>query len=418
MNNNISKTIARSILIANLILVGCTKEIKIIEKIPADSQTAKELNVSSESTANDIIQSAEQLFGPYTFMLSYKLATLALEKEPSNLKAQFYYLFLKRFEAFRGYLVRIKPLMNEKQRVDLEKSLTEQLPHSPLRDFLTDPSLPVFKNETDIQNALSQYFNSTNEFRKFLKNNEQNQIDIQINPYVFEKEIQKQLQQSCKYIENDGTWSLKCYTLNIATKKLNLADMIYLRQIAAGEVLYGALLNSYSTNGIIDLDRKDPQNKIPLKDRLNILMANNEFGKLRADSLLKTVKEIGSDLISATNWVIKNQAELCRKREGYLLDNGICYTQTEESQKNLDVLTEALSGIINLDLKLANDSSVKVNTQLDIISFLNSPISDLRTISPQAFNQCDKATTFKDNTLGGLFVENNASLFLLESNCR
>lgn len=60
------------ILIFTLIGFGCDKRNKDEDKIS--------ITASDRSKAEELIESAEQLVNPYSFMLAYKLAALAVEK--------------------------------------------------------------------------------------------------------------------------------------------------------------------------------------------------------------------------------------------------------------------------------------------------------------------------------------------------
>ena len=88
------------------------------------------ITADDSMSSTELSTAAEQLVGPYTFMLAYKTALKAVEKDPTNLKAQFYVALLKRFEAFRGVLTRVKPALNQEQL----KNLNENIIRTPERN--------------------------------------------------------------------------------------------------------------------------------------------------------------------------------------------------------------------------------------------------------------------------------------------
>jgi len=402
--------------IAVIAFSSCTKETKIIEKNGGKNEAANKLSVSDESSAAELAQAAEQLLSPYTFMLAYKISNQALQKDPQNLKAQFYYLFLKRFEAFRGYYFRVQGMLTTAERADILKQIND-MPKSPLKDYLVDTSKPIFRTESDIQAALDEYFNASNEFRKFLKDNEEKEFEIQLNPYVFDKSIRENLIDSCRYEENDGQFSLKCDRQNIAIKKLNTADFIYLRQLVSGEILYGALLNSYSADGLRATQASSDYASLTPENKIKRLLASGNLGKYRKTSLFTNIPSLGSDLVAATEWALKYQSELCQPRKDYLAGDAWCIQDQTNIYANIEIAKSLLSGITRVDLKIAN-SNAKMNTQVNLLALLNSPIQDLRTVAPVKYNNCGLATELPDNTLQGLFPENNASLFVLDTNCK
>jgi hypothetical protein len=55
---------------------------------------------------------------------------------------------------------------------------------------------------------------------------------------------------------------------------------------------------------------------------------------------------------------------------------------------------------------------------MNIFAWATNPIQDLRQIKPTSWNSCDHATSLADNSFGGIFVDNNAQLFMESSNCK
>lgn len=62
------------------------------------------IEASSKNTASELADAAEQLVSPYTFMLAMRIADMALEKDPENLKALFYKKLLSRFESEKSQI--------------------------------------------------------------------------------------------------------------------------------------------------------------------------------------------------------------------------------------------------------------------------------------------------------------------------
>ena len=159
--------------------------------------------------------------------------------------------------------------------------------------------------------------------------------------------------------------------------------------------------------------------------RTEYLANLSTFGKLRPDQTLKLMKEMGSDLSVGLKWAQQYQKDICPKgtstaqqRRGYLFSSGICLEKDSEGSINqfLAVLDRALGGVTRIELTDSINKPTFVN--LDIFAWSRSPIQDLKQIKPTSWNNCGDATNFADNTLGGLFVDNNANLFNTKSNCK
>lgn len=410
--------INRSITCLSLIMVlsSCTKETKVYNQAPERVQDKVLVSTDPNKSGEELTQAAEQLFGPYTFMLTHKMATHALEKDPTNFKAQFYYLLTKKLEAFRGIFYKIDPVLNAEEKASIKKFLNMDLPNSPLKSFLTEKVGTQLTKRSDAQFILTEYFNSVAEFYRFIKKNETQALELNVNPYVFEKQIKERMADSCKVTEKDGQYEFICNYTEIATIKLNMADFIGMRGVTAGELLYGLVYTSYSIEGVDKLDLE--KNKyLSNQQKSEILFGNENFGKLLPKNLLGMVKEIGSDMSAATKWAIQHQSEICKPRPGYLSDSGLCIENNDETQNLLSLLDSALGGhLISVDLKVSSDPGQKETVKLDLFKIFENPIQDLRQVKPTNWN-CDKANSFADNTFGGLFVENNANKYLLDTRC-
>jgi hypothetical protein len=417
--NKAKNYLAAVALMSSFAFMGCQPD-KVTEKVP------QKVSVNEQMNSDELTNSAEQLVGPYTFMLAYKTAVMAVEKDPTNLKAQFYVKLLKRFEAFRGVLNRIKPLLTASQLKDIEKTIKD-FPESPLKIFLLDnKNKSEIKTVGDVQTVYGEYFSAVADFRQFLKDNQSAELTIYLNPNIFEQQIKKELANSCGYNQNpDGSWDVNCQYNMIATKKLNIADLIVIRQMASAELVYSFFTNSYSLDGLEELAKIDPNGRMTNQQKAAFFESLPGFGKLRKDQNLKLMKEMGSDLSVAVKWVQQYQKDICAKgtstknqRKSFLFQDGICIEQQSQSAVNqfLSVLDRALGGTTQIELKDSSDRPMTMN--MNIFAWASNPIQDLRQIKPTSWNSCDHATNLADNTLGGIFVDSNVQTLLEKSNCK
>jgi hypothetical protein len=416
--NQVKKYLATVALVSSFGFMGCQPD-TVKEKVP------QKVSVNEQMNSDELTNAAEQLVGPYTFMLAYKTAKMAVEKDPTNIKAQFYVKLLKRFEAFRGAFNRIKPALTAEQLNNLNKTIKD-FPESPLKIFLLDnKNKSEIKTVDNMQSVLGEYYTAVADFRKFLKDNQTAELTIYLNPNLFEQQIRKDLADNCKYVTNlDGSWEVSCEYSMIATKKLNIADLIVLRQMAATELIYSFFTNSYSMDGIEQLAKIDPNGNMTNQQRAAFYESLPGFGKLRKDQNIKYIKDMGSDLSVGIKWVQQYQHDICEKgtstknqRKGFLFQDGICIEQESQSSVNqfLSVLDRALGGVTQIELKDSEDRLVMMN--MNIFAWATNPIQDLRQIKPTAWNSCGHAISLADKTVGGIFVDNNAQVLMEKSNC-
>lgn len=409
------KMLTTGMILSATLLTACQKDNK--------SNSDEMVRVKNSSTSTELADAAEQLVTPYTFMLASKVADMALEKDPNNVKAQFYKKFLARTEVFRGIQARVKPLLKTAKDLQRWEDEKKKLPDSPVKTFLYTATKPEIKTVTDAQNILGEYVTAVGEFRTFLKQSQASEVTLNLNPAFFSGRIAEQSKDNCRFNEGDnGEFDFKCDNSGALQVKLNSADFVVLSQMAAGEMLYFGLYNNYSLEGVDKLENQlGPE---PTKHQvLSKLLSNPEFGKLRQDNTISIVKEIGAEYSAAAKWAIQYQQQLCPKgmaeknqRRGYLFSTGICVTGSDDANKSLAVLDQALASIIQVDIVQPN-SGEKMKINVDPFALSKNPVADLRSIAPTAYNSCDQVTAVADNSLGGTFVDKNFDI-LFATRCQ
>lgn len=334
-----------------------------------------------------------------------------MAKDPYNLKAEFIMLLTKRFQAFKGLHTRIRPALQGEQ-LKAHAEWLKTFPQSPLKTFLTAEGSPI-KTITDSQNVLSEYYGSIQEFRNFLKKNQNSKLSLELNAQTFEKEIREEMADSCKYTGPKEDLELVCDFSEIAVKKLNIADMIMLRQVISGELVY-SLFNNYSLEG---LDKIQENEGLSNQEKTEAMARLPEFGKLRSQHTFGLLRDIGSDRSAAVKWAVQYQKEICPagsdsygQRKGYLFKDGICVDDVDATQKMVAVLDQALRGAVRVEM--TTEGGNKLDTNVNYFAWSDRPVRDLRQVMPTQWNDCDEATEVRDNTLGGIFVENNFNLTL------
>ncbi|HRO66684.1 MAG TPA: hypothetical protein PL182_03865 [Pseudobdellovibrionaceae bacterium] len=445
---------------------------------PKEEKSEKKIvqvTTTSKMSGDELTEAGEQLVAPYTFHLADRAFEMALEKNPNDKKAQFYRAFLKRFMVNRGILNRVKPYArNHGNEAGLQQTI-KSLPNHPLKTFLLDDKgLSPIADLAGIQTYLTEYRNALQEFRNFVAKNPNVEFDIYLNPHLFEKTIAENLAGSCLTTDNkEGGFDVTCETEGIATLKMNVADLLVLKQEAAGEQLYLTLLTSYSMKGldsffaereaskrhvcekiersgaagdysnyyygsadsmVVSTDSQgnwtqsgkrcdDVYPEMSTKDLYAKLASVPEALKLRKDNGLAEVKKIGADFLAAMKWVIKYQKQVCRtgeagnkaNRPGFMFSEGICAETQSDTDQQLALFDQMLNGVIRTDQELENGQIVKMD--MDLMAPFVKPVQDLRNIMPATWTSCGTAASLKDPTLGGLFPRGDAGI-LLTSECK
>lgn len=399
------------------LLIGC-----------AAKETTKVV-VLETMDAEDLALAGEQLVNPATFMLADKTFDMALAKDPENIRALFYKKFLARLMVLKGAVARARPFVTNYGDVKLfDKSIME-FPNSPMKTyFLTGQS--DIRDAVDVQNLLVQYREATFEFYNFLKERQNLNLVLNINPFVFQREISKEMANSCVVTQSTlQGWTVVCDYRDVAQRKINEADIIALRQMVAYEYLYFTVYTTYSAEGAEDLINMA---NLTSEQINKILITKSRFGLLRGDQKLKSLRDLGFDFVYAWKTFGANQHNLCKispptnpyygpyvkkpARPGYLFSDGLCVPVGTEAEKNLALLAQALSGVATVRLNQANGGASE--TRVNFASFIDQPIRDLKTHAPVSYNNCGNATALPDNTLNGLFPDNNASQFVLYTKCK
>lgn len=369
------------------------------------------VHASSKMSSTELADAGEQLVTPYSFMQANAVFDMALEKDPSNLKAQFYKKFLARLMVLKGILTRVEPLVKDKKYL---LSLNDSLPNSSLKNFLLSPASKLMTYK-DGQDLLVKYVDTLIEFRKFLIKNNNAELNLYMNPYVFEQKIKEQMGKSCEStLISDGGIDVKCNFSNAATVKLNSADLLMLRQITAGEILMWSFYTSYSVENIEKVIAQVEGKELTEIEIKKIVLSTPKLFDLRKDQTLSMIPGFASDFIAAAKWAVKYQKELCPngneievQRKGFLFEKGMCTISmdsiTPEQQQQIELAENATKGAIELALPLR--SGEMKTTKLDYFAFIRKPISSLKVL---ASDDCQ----IGGKSLFGMFPNNDAELFV------
>lgn len=389
------------------------------EKDKKDLLDKTKIEATPNMDASDLADAGEQLVNPFTFMLADRTFSMALEKQADHKKALFYKAFLKRFMALKGILARLAPVVEKYGNIREYNFRIRKLPDSPLKKFLLDGK-PDINDFYSAQTFLNEYVRAVNSFREFLLQNPEIDFTINLNPYVFQKEIAKQWGQSCHVIKAPvESIVVECNTKDMAVRKVNHADLMLLRQMTAAEVLGLSLHASYSLAGLEELSKIKKWEQLPYQTQLKVLKTHPEFATLRPDHVMNLISPLGQDFVAAVKWLETHQPELCPKginstekqREGHIFVDGLCIDNSEGAVDARRILLAKIETALAGPLPLASlltDAGPKYETLVDPFIIARRPIVDPKALLPRDLPLCNKKTHWPDPTIGGLLPRGDA----------
>ena len=377
------------------------------------SEEEGRIRANAAQSSEELTEAAEQLVGPYTFMYADKIIDVALEKNPTNIKAQFYKSFLKRFMAFKGIVKRIDPLVRKgdsNQTTNFDRSI-RNMPTTELKRFLLDGSEDI-DTTSKLSKFLAEYVQALNDFRKFAKLNPEVEITLNMNPSIFGNSAAQDWARNCHFeVDNERKFKDIVCDTEIFQRKVNSADLIVLRQEVAGEMLYLSILTAYDGSLLEKLNSDESYAKMTEQQRTEYLNSLPSVAKLNANHTLNLIPELGSDYSAAIKWAMKYQDRLCPKgestrlqRKGYLFDTGVCVNPSQGNLNSLTLLDQVLGGVIMAPINDKNDQKTD-EIRVNLVGFLMNPPSDIRNVIPQKLDNAGKPTEWNDPTIGGLFPD-------------
>ncbi|WP_374077279.1 hypothetical protein [Bdellovibrio bacteriovorus] len=405
------KTLAKTILLCTsltMALTACS---------PEEKKDKQVITANQQMNSQDLADSGEQLMQPHTLHLADRVFEMALEKDPGNKKAQFYRAFLKRFMIFEGVLYRVAPYVEKYGDKALFQKNLKQIPNHPLRQFLlkSNGGKAQISTLADMQTLLVEYRDAVQSFRDFVTQNPDMNLDLYLNPMLFSNQINNNLKDSCQIVsQGEDNFKVECDYSDIAKAKINMADLIALKQAAAGEILYLTLYTSYSVGSIDQflIDNKD--GKLTAKESFEKLESIQDVGLLMKNQSMTAVRKLGADFGVGLKWALQYQDSLCPKdkngkslgRKGFVV-NDMCVTDTANAQNTLATLDKVLAGTMKVTL---GENDAKIEKNMNIITLFDRPVRDLRRLAPATWNaEGSTATSLRDKTFGGLFPDGDVN---------
>lgn len=409
MKKQIINVLATAAVFASL--VGCA------DKAEKDGTR---FSVSSKSSSEELSAAAEQLVSYYSFHMADSLFDRALKEDPSNKKAQFYKDVLRPFMTMEGVLARSKITVTTDQGE--VKRPENQMPNSPLKDFLMSTSKPDITKDVEAQTLLVELRDAFIQSSRSLKKKLDWELTLNINPLIIDM-----AQSDYEYVEScsesvftdsegvehkeyycGGTTVKKEFDNNKYERKIGTADILAFQQYYAGMALYLIPFTTWSIEGYSDLLEATQGKELSYEESIKLINEKQNLLKLRKDNALSFLPELGSSATAAVKWAIKYQDRLCpngvaQDRKGYLFPVGLCILQddTLSTEEAIRVVEAMLNGPRSHTFDKA---SRQYTTTLDVTALWKNPIQDLKTLIPQqeATDANCRSQRFANPTLNGI----------------
>lgn len=389
-----------------------------------DTKTITNSDLKPSEKAEQLALAAEQLMGPFSFMLADQVAEQALQIDSKNQRAQLLRSLLKPFMKFKGIVPRIKVALKDRNKLDQFEKDLNKFPKSSFRTFVEDNSSgqPEIKDEKTAQDFLVEVRNSFNDLREFAKKNKDIKLTLNYNVSDWQKRIEE-TSRDCAYEQVEkGIFQIDCTDLSDSMQvKVDQAEMEALQHIAAGYVFYMNMFTSYDFTGLEKISKLQPNNDA---ERIAQIKSEPSLYTLRNDNNLGDLPKMGTDVVAGARWANQLKSELCPKgeiskknRKGFVLREGLCVA---DQAKDIDgriqpinvVLTQ-VEDVLNGGLmayKYFDPSTSAVQaTLIDVTAWNRKPVQDLKTLLPVEFNSCGNSTKLGDATLGGIYPKGDAN---------
>lgn len=391
---------------------------QVIEK----QVSSKRLEIESDKEyAAKLVRVGEILVNnPVGFTHANNMFNKALAIDPQNNKALFYSAFTQIIMSMKGSVGRGRNLLDDPAEYDkFVDHLTKKIKYPEFVDFLVGKKTQSkFKNYQDIkrffQNEVIDAFENANK--------KLNKIDGKVDVILTQlKTDNSKIEYNCQDVTEDGGYTYtRCdlkEEMNSVTPlpaKTTSVDLEDIKILASGLKGYSTVFKLYTAYGVIG--QKHLTNEIQIKEvRLGRALTEKEMHRIvtnysdylvlekdhRMNEIvqdLESIVEVGMDLETLNNQFCDNDL-----RNNNLIKS-ICFSKTARAdmQQALDYLSGPQEVALGQDV---NGSDVKI--LVDLPTYLNNPVADLKTLIPDQYNDDGSAYYTFQPELNGLFPNND-----------
>ncbi len=127
-----------------------------------------------------------------------------------------------------------------------------------------------------------EYRKAAQEFRDFITKNADLELDLKMNEAMFSQQIHRNQMRSCKLKEKADKSDIEivCDLSQVSVMKINTADLLVLKQLAAGEIVYTTLYTSYGVGNVEEVLKKQKVNELTPEELVRLILPVQNFGVL------------------------------------------------------------------------------------------------------------------------------------------
>jgi hypothetical protein len=415
-----------------------------------DIASVKKSSLTNQQKAEKMALLGERLLTPVSMPYAVNAFNDALQLDPKNARAVFYTNMLRPYVALKGIFSRVTPLLrstNQSLVYEEYGRFISEMGNSPTARYFDYGPYDI-KTDADLQGALRSLNQAWENTRIFLMYNKKpiwltNALAAGHNS----DDLLKTAMQRCQASEvKADVYSLgKCPYVNYHRYYADYGDLEALSQVSTGQVIANIMVTAYNLPGMseviarevgLELQRdkaSDKYNNGKMSQQAYIRIANMSLsdrdlfgiltrrgaGRLLPDNNINLIENMGVESFGGFKWLARMQRQLCpqgtldsNSRPQYLFSSGICLSDVLglPGERGLRVLLSQIqTTLAGGPIQVASQFK---RTNINLSRIYKQPVADISALFPRQFNRKGDTTQFPDNTMGGVFINNDASQFL------
>lgn len=362
---------------------------------PVTEDSYAHLNSEEKVALSDVlVDESEEKLGFLTLVHHSEKMKEALELNPNNFRAKFWYELLQPFAQLRGIVGRVRPLYL-KQPMGLERYqiLVRGLERNSTSDYfrfmteLDNTTGKPIESDAEFRAWMDEMLSALNGLRIFIRDNKDRNLELRVpQRWVFPHSNPDRTDGRCGAFSFHSITKLAaCSRSGMVSFRLNRADFEAVQYVISAQLFQFAFLYSFNLNPLVALDGFS--NRRP--NEIVAMLTKGYDGKLLPGNKLALGNEIMQEWLVAQKYFRQSQDEVCkngdytpRNRPGYLLAFGFCirnsdFAEFEKTTATLEALVQGKP--ISIGQRFSKNQSI------DIKKFINQPPESILPLMPTGF---------------------------------
>lgn len=385
---------------------------------------------TAKKRAEDIARIAERFVRSYDLDYAARVAEIALDVDPQNMRAQLVQVYVQLYSPFRGFLYRMETIAGKMSKIDRDnyaesvKSISTQ---QTMRRFFLDRRQKPFETGGELRTLFRDAILRIDNMAAFLKSHENDVISVSDQQYSYKTQGEEyfscdvmEISRNVFAIETCTTWQEK------PDVKISKYDWQALRlDLIKGKWMM-ILTLAYSLDGlekIVTDISNTPVKKLTVKSITKSVQSSPEFGKLIDRQSLSELVTLGGEATFVMREMMKTEAcksGVGRQRKGQYLGTARCLKF--EFPFFGSRYNDAMNGPIEANILLAKkfafngpatdrDPVVPYKATIDMKRIVSGDVTSLQNVLPDQFDDCGRPTRLPDPTLNSVLP--NGDLFMI-----